>query len=248
MRPRAWIVAALCAFSAGCSPGNDREATVTLFAAASTIDAVDAIAEAFESTMPGVQVRVNAASTAVLARQLEAGAEADLFLAAHPTWADYVAERGLVAERVDLLNNALVVIVANDSERTGLDAVRTAERVAIADPESVPAGIYAKARLQHDGVWDDVEAKLAPAADVREVLFYVERGECDAGIVYKTDALISENVAIAYTWPSLPGHAIHYPLMLLNSEHENARRAFAFFQGPEARAVFERFGFEVLRP
>lgn len=204
--------------------------------------------------MSGDQVDASFASTAVLARQVVSGADAHLFLAANASWADHLEERGLVERRVDLLGNTLVIVVPSGSSLvlsdptalTGADV----ERVAIADPESVPAGLHAREAFTRLGAWEALGAKLVVAGDVRQALALVERGEVDAGIVFSTDARASDRVQVACRIPESASGPVVYPLLLLTSaaEHPRAVALYDVMTTNESLATFRRHGFRVLLP
>ena len=226
---------------------------VTIFAAASLHDAIDAVSSSYASASHENVTPVYAASSA-LARQIENGAPADLFISADEQWMDYVDSRGLIdtASRVDLLGNALVLIAPNSAPLTlaiapGFPLAKALGdgRLAVGDPTHVPAGIYAKAALEHLGVWTEVANKLAPTADVRAALVLVERGEARAGIVYATDAAASPIVTVVGTFPADSHPAITYPLALIRDARDGARGFYDFLRGPDARRIFTRFGFTV---
>lgn len=220
---------------------------LTLFAAASTADALEEVAAAFEEET-GAEARINAAGSATLARQIEAGAPADLFLSANREWMDYLVARGLVDKPRDLLGNRLVVIqpagaAPLDSPEDFLaPAVR---RIAVGDPESVPAGAYARQALKGLGLWDRLGPRLVPGSDVRQTLWFVERGEADAGIVYATDAAASDAVRVAFELdPALTG-PIRYPVARVKRPEASprAQEFLEYLTGPAAAAIFERHGF-----
>jgi molybdate transport system substrate-binding protein len=253
----------LCALCAGCgSPSSDSSRAgrddknggrVTIFGAASTTNAIGDLCRAFEEER-GATVVTNFASSSTLAQQIVNGAEADLFLSANVKWADAVGSEGLAAERVDLLGNRLVLIVPAQSGmriRTIHDLIAAPiERLALADPSSVPAGIYARKALEAAGLWAGLEHKVAAGADVRQALAYVEQGAADAGVVYATDAAISKRVRVAAEVPENVCPPIVYPLVLLKraAGNEDSRALYAYLQSAGAAAVFERYGFTICGP
>ncbi len=236
-----------------CEVGNgDRgpERGVLFFAAASATEAVFRAAEAFEA-QSGLAVATSFASSATLARQIEAGAQAGVFLSAHGDWVDVLEGAGLVTERTELLGNGLVLIVPRDSELTfgwpgDLD-MNDVEYLALGDPETVPAGIYAKEALVKLGLWERVRARVVRGADVRQALLFVELGEADAGIVYATDAAMTDAVRIEARLDSALAVPIRYSLVLL-SEDAAARSLYDFLRSPECAEIFLDFGFEPLHP
>lgn len=227
---------------------------VKIFAAASTTDAMNEIGALFEKEGKGRMVAVFASSS-TLARQIEAGAPAQIFISADKKWGDYLDEKKLFEEgsRVDLLGNRLALIAAKDSKTEikiehgfPLAAHLGDGRLAVGDPDHVPVGLYAKAAFEKLGVWKDLEPKLARGESVRAALTYVERGECPFGVVYTTDAAVAPNVRVVAVFPQDLHDPIVYPMAAVKGAQTNASRAFyAFLKGPEARKIFEKHGFEV---
>lgn len=233
----------------GC--GAPRPAALHVFAAASTREALEEVARQYEAE-GGARVDCSPAASSALARQIEQGADADLFLSADERWADYLAQRGLVARRRDLLANRLVVVVPRDSglKLTSLDGLAGGEvrHLALA-LEPVPAGRYAREALRKAGVWGRVEGRVREAGDVRAALAVVERGEAEAGIVYATDAAASSRVRVALEVPEGLHEPVRYPLVLLRAAADKpaARALYDYLGGEKAAAVFRRAGFEVVR-
>ncbi len=220
-----------------------------VFAAASLDDALSEIASAYESRSEDA-VSFNFAGSNLLARQILAGAPADVFFSADAAQMDVVETAGLVAarDRVDLLSNALVVVVPADGEARPTwpqDLVRV-ERLALADPRAVPAGIYARRWLESLGLWNEVERHVVPLPDVRAALAAVASGNADAAVVYASDALGSARVRVAFRVPPAEGPEIVYVVAPLVRSHETAaRRLVEWLQGPEAAQVFRNHGFLV---
>ena len=243
------LAAAVLAFAL-CVPAH--AATVTVFAAASMREALDDAASAFERSS-GHKVRASYGASSALARQIEEGAPAELFLCADADWMSYLVARNLVeAPPRNLLSNSLVLI-APASEPSKL---RIAEgfaladalgrgRLAIADPGSVPAGKYARASLERLRVWESVRGRLAPAENVRAAMALVARGEAPFGIVYSTDALAEPRVAVVDTFPAASHPAIVYPLAVVQGAPRSAREFARFLASPEALEIFRRRGFGV---
>lgn len=225
-------------------------ATVTVFAAASLQEALDAAARAFEKAS-GHRVVVSYAGSNALARQVEAGAPAELFLSADADWVAYLQARGLAAAPPrPLLGNELVLVAPAGSAvrlelRPGVDlaAPLGARRIALANPEAVPAGRYARAALESLGAWPSVRARVAAADNVRAALALVARGEAALGVVYRTDALAEPRVRIVAAFPAGSHPPIVYPLLRLKRAGPAAAGFEAWLSGAEARAVFERHGF-----
>jgi molybdate transport system substrate-binding protein len=229
-------------------------APVTVFAAASLKNVLDEIGAAY-AAKSGRQARFSYAASSALARQLAAGAPADVFISADSDWMDFAAKNGLIvaASRRDLLTNHLALIAPAISKvrlRIGkgmpLAQALGDGRLAVAGPD-VPAGKYAKASLIALGVWDSVAGKLAPADNVRGALLFVSRGESPLGIVYDTDAKVEPAVRIVGLFPDSSHPPIVYPAALVaHSSDPDAVAFFGFLQGPEAAAIFRKYGFIVL--
>lgn len=239
------LLLALLSSAAGAKPP-------IVLAAASLQESLTAAADSWAAHGHDRPVISFAASSA-LARQIEAGAPADLFISADEQWMDHLAARRLIrpGTRADLLTNRLVLVVPATSPlhltiRRAFPLARAlgGGRLAIADPDAVPAGRYAKAALTALGVWPSVPAKIAPAENVRAALALVERGEVPLGIVYATDARASAKVRVLGIFPATSHPPIRYPLALLttatSAEAEPFRR---FLLSATGRAIFARFGF-----
>jgi len=221
---------------------------VRVLAAASTADAMEGVIARFKEIVPDASITLSTGPSNGLARQIQAGAPADIYLSANAEWAETLEGEGLTETRINLLANRLVLIVPHDNPAgvqnlTDL-AEPNVERVAIAC-DKVPAGVYAHQALKKHGLYDPLEQaeKIARGSDVRVTLAYVERGEADAAIVYATDARIASNVKVVMTFEAEDSEPILYPLILLRNSEENAKRFFEFLQSPEAAAVFEEHGF-----
>ena len=226
---------------------------ITVFAAASLTNAMQDIATQYTKEKK-VDVVSSFASSSTLARQIEAGAPADLFISADQKWMDYAVEKKAVdtGSRKTLLGNSLVVVAPKASaqgdiainDKTDWQSLLKGGRLAVGDPEHVPAGIYAKEALQKLGAWETLSAKLAPAQDVRGALALVERNEAPLGIVYGSDAVASKGVKVVGTFPEDSHQKVEYPLAIIDG-HKNAQVSafYDYLQGPEAAAVFKRYGF-----
>jgi molybdate transport system substrate-binding protein len=235
----------LLAFPA--APGRAEE--VLVFGAASLTEALQEIGRAFE-TRTGVAARFSFGASSDLARQIQAGAPADVFFSADTAKMDALEKAGLVrrADRREFLTNQLVVVVsgAPSVRIAGAKDLAKVPRLALADPEAVPAGIYARKWLEDEGVWTEVKPKVVPTLDVRAALAAVASGAVDAGIVYRTDATISRSVRVAFVVTS--GPAITYSLARVAASKSAAAQRFVdFTAGEQGRAAFERRGFAVLR-
>ncbi len=250
------LTAALALFLAAGSTARAEE-ELTLFAAASMTDAMTAAAAAY-SAAGGPPVKLAFASSSTLAKQIENGAPADLYIAADETWMDYLEKRALLAAgtRFDLAGNALVLIAPpasalNIVPAPGFDLAGALGdgRLALGDPAHVPAGRYAQAALESLGVWEAVLPKTVFAGDVRAALAFVERGEAAAGVVYATDAAISSSVRLVAVFPAKSHAPIVYPVAILAGHDRPAARAFlAFLASEQAAAVLGGFGFLVPAP
>lgn len=196
---------------------------------------------------------VSFAASSALARQVEAGAPADLFLSADREWMGYLDRRGLLVSgtRTDLLGNRLVVVARAGTAgrlRNRAEIARTlsAGPLAMADPDSVPAGRYGKAALTSLGVWDRVAPRVVRAENVRAALALVERGAAPFGIVYETDALAAKGVRVAGRFPAASHPPIVYPIARLKaSAHPDAEGFRRFLLSPRGKAIFARYGFSV---
>ena len=228
---------------------------ITVFAAASMKNALDDANAAYTKTS-GVKVTASYAASSALAKQIEQGAPADVFLSADLQWMDYAAERKLIKAdtRVNLLGNKLVLIAASDSKlgpveiKDGFDIARLAGdgRIAVADVRAVPAGLYAKAALEKLGAWKAAEPKLAMAENVRATLAFVARGETPVGIVYETDAKVEPKVKIIGVFPDGSHPPVIYPVAATATANNAAARYLAFLRSGDAKAIFEKHGFSVL--
>lgn len=229
--------------------------SVTVFAAASTTDALTEIGQLFSERKMG-QMIPSFASSSTLAKQIESGAPADIFISADLKWMDYLVEKKAVApaDRIDLLGNRLVLIAAKTSPIETVDVVPgfaladllKEERLSVGDPDHVPVGIYAKQALESLGVWDGVKDKLAREKDVRAALVRVARGEVPLGVVYATDAAISDQVKVVGTFPETSHPPIIYPAAVIKGHQSKTVQAFFdLLKGPEGRKIFEKYGFTV---
>lgn len=248
-----------CALALACIasllPACVLAAGITVFAAASLKEAMDAQRRAFEA-VTGNTVVVSYGASSALARQIEAGAPADVFISADIDWMDYLAQRKLVVPgtRVNLLRNTLVLIAPSSSTSRlriapgfALAAALGNDRLAMANPDSVPAGKYGKRALERLGIWQAVEAHLARAENVRAALALVSRGEAPFGIVYRTDALADKGVRIVDTFPDDTHPPIVYPVALLANGRPAAKSLLDYLRSARARAIWETYGFGMAR-
>jgi molybdate transport system substrate-binding protein len=252
------LVAAFAVAIIGCSSpaALAQEKTLTVFAAASLKNALDDADREF-TARSGIRIVASYAATSALAKQIEAGAPADVFISADEQWMDYAVQHKLVKldTRFDLLGNKLVLVAAKDSKLgsvtigNGFDIARLAGdgRIAVADVKAVPAGRYAQAALTKLGAWTAAEKKLAMAENVRAALAYVGRGEAPIGIVYATDAAVEPKVKVIGAFPEGSHPKIIYPVAATATTNKPDVAAYlAFLRGADAKGVFERYGFTVL--
>lgn len=204
----------------------------------------------------GVKVIASYAASSALARQIESGAPADVFVSADLQWMDYAAQKNLIKpdSRVNLLGNKLVLIAPADSRlgnvtiSQGFDIAKLAGdgRIAVADVKAVPAGLYAKAALEKLGGWAAAEPKLAMAENVRATLSFVARGETPLGIVYATDAKVEPRVKIVGVFPDGSHPPVIYPVAATSTAKTDAAKYIGFLRGSEAKTIFEKYGFSFL--
>lgn len=240
-----------CCVVAGLGVSSGR-ADTTVLAAASLKEALDE-ASAQHGRTAGEKITVSYAATPALARQVESGAPADIFISADLDWMDYLAKRNLLkaGTRINLLRNQIVLVAPADSKASiaitpkfPLAQALGSGRLAMADPDSVPAGKYGKAALEKLEVWPAVADKVARGENVRAALNFVSRGEAPFGIVYRTDAAAERRVRIVGAFPENSHPAIIYPAALLaGSKNPAAEKFFAFLKSPEAAVIFRKHGF-----
>lgn len=239
------------------SPAAMARERVLVFAAASTVDALGASIAQYRKTVHD-DIRISFAATSALARQIENGAPADLFLSANVAWMDQLEKRGLIEKqsRRDLFANRLVLIAPRNSALSvqlakNLDLgsrLGPGNRLAVADPDFVPAGIYAKAALEKLGIWPSVADRLARARDVRAALALVARGEAAAGIVYGTDAMASHAVRVLDLFPVSSHPPIVYPLAIIaGRDRPPVQALYRFLLSPEAAEIHAKYGFLAAR-
>jgi molybdate transport system substrate-binding protein len=240
---------------AGAAP-QKAKVQLTVSAAISLKDALDQAKQLYTTANPSVSMAMNYGASGTLQLQIEQGAPVDVFLSAAPKQMDVLESKGLVLEgtRKDLLSNEVVLIVPKDSTLgiTGFrDLLRPeVQKVALGEPVAVPAGKYAQEVLTSLGIYDQVNAKAVLAKDVRQVLTYVETGDVDAGIAYKTDAFSSAKVKVVAEAPAASHSSVIYPVAVIKgSKNVAAAKAFEdFLSGPQARALFQKHGFGVKTP
>jgi molybdate transport system substrate-binding protein len=251
------VAAAGCKQQPASMAARDTTSPITVFASASTTDVLREAGRLYE-TAKGMKVVFSFDSSSNLAKQIKAGAPADIFLSADQKWMDDVAAAGEIqaGTRADLLGNTLVLIAPSGSTfdvtmSSDFDFAAShpaVKRIAVGDPSHVPAGRYAKQALESVEWWTDLEPLLIPAQDVRAALRLVELQEADAGIVYATDARQSDKIAVIAAFPSNTHEAIRYPIALTKDASPAAADFLAFLRSPEVTRVFEHAGFEVIAP
>lgn len=232
-----------------------QDKSLTVFAAASMKNALDDVSAAY-TEKSGVKIVASYAASSALAKQIEQGAPADIFVSADIAWMDYVIGKKTINEptRINLLGNSLVLIAPKDSKidkvaiGPGFDLAKLAGdgKIATGDVRAVPAGKYARAALEKLGVWQAAEPKLAMAENVRTALALVARAEAPLGIVYSTDAKIEPGVRIVGTFPAGSHAAIIYPVAATATAKPEAAGYLAFLRSSAAKTIFEKYGFVFL--
>jgi molybdate transport system substrate-binding protein len=257
MKRRQWITGAIGAvlcFGAVGARAADAQGGVLVFAAASLANVLTDLDQAF-TARTGIRVTSSLAASSTLAKQVEAGAPADVYFSADLQWMDYLQQRGLLrpGSRHDVVGNSLVLIAPAASRlrvriAPGFDLAKLlgGGHLAVADPDSVPAGIYGREALQKLGVWSSVASRLARAENVRAALEYVARGDAPLGIVYRTDALVEKQVRIVGVFPASSHAPIVYPVALTRHAGEGATRYLEFITSAGAQPIFRKWGFEPL--
>ncbi|HHZ6801169.1 TPA: molybdate ABC transporter substrate-binding protein [Morganella morganii] len=229
---------------------------VTVFAAASLTNAVDEISAKYKQEKKG-EVVASYASSSTLARQIENGAPADIFISADQKWMDYAQEKNLIINdtRKTLLGNELVLIAAKDSKIDKVDINKQTDwvklldggRLAVGDPDHVPVGIYAQEALESLGAWKVVDPMLARTNNVRSGMALVERGEAPLGIVYGSDAVASDKVKVVGIFPADTHKPVEYPIAILKDRNNaDVKGFYDYLQTPEAKEIFKRYGFSPL--
>ncbi len=243
---RLFLVAAFLVF--GCNPDSDSpDASITVFAAASLTDALHEIVRRFELQQQGITVHTHIGPTSLLARQIQQGAPADIFMAASPDWINYLQQHNLTTgSEIIFARNKLVVIGSlTTSPITSLSELSTIERLAMADPSHVPAGIYSKQALQCAGVWDTVESMVIPTLDVRAALTAVVSGAADVAMVYGSDAALVPRLSVLFQVSDSCTPEINYVISAIRgTDPPDAAASFVTFVADSLQLdVWERFGF-----
>lgn len=251
------ILPLLMVFPAGWTAGGPTATSepVIVFAAASTTNAMMDCIDAYAGHYQG-DVVTSFASSSTLAKQIDNGAPAHIYLSANIKWMDYLAQKDLLVpgSRINLLGNRIVLIeplsgaIQKIDVKPGFSLVEALgdSRLAIGDPDHVPAGIYGKQAFVFLGVWEQVKSRLAPMKDVRAVLSLVERGEVPLGQVYATDAAVAKKVRIVGTFPADSHSSIIYPVAVIKGRlNPDVERFMDFLRSPQSADVFKGYGFEV---
>jgi molybdate transport system substrate-binding protein len=250
-----FVRATLAALLLVAAPLVASAADVTVFAAASLTNALQKVSDSYKAKT-GQTVAMSFAASSVLAKQIEASGGSDMFVSADKDWMDYLDNKGLIAHetRKNLLGSHLVLIAPAASSikvmiapHFDLSGALGGGRLSVADPDSVPAGKYAKAALTTLGIWSMVADHLVIAENVRVALAYVARGEAPLGIVYTTDAMADPKVKIVDTFPDNTHQPIVYPVALTRDAKPAAKAFLDYLGGPEAAAIFSKAGFNVLK-
>jgi molybdate transport system substrate-binding protein len=244
------LVAAGACGADGENAGGGEPSTLLVSAAASLSEAIGAVADRFEE-VHGIRILLNVAGSQILASQIIEGAPADVFISADVLQMDRAAAAGRIdtTRRVDVLSNQLVIVVPSDRPGTVTGprslADQAIRRIAIGDPEAVPAGVYARRYLASQGLWESLEARMVPASSVRAALRAVEAGTVDAGIVYRTDVRTSAGAIVAFAVPLDDSPSIVYPAAVVRDapNRAGAARFLAYLQSEGARLRFDEAGF-----
>jgi molybdate transport system substrate-binding protein len=237
------------------SPALAQDKSLTVFAAASMKNALDDVDAAY-AAKTGTRIVASYAASSTLAKQIEQGAPADIFVSADTDWMDYATARKNINEptRINLLGNSIVLVAPKDSKidnvtiGPGFDLARLAGggKIATGDVKAVPVGKYAQAALEKLGAWDAAAPKFAMAESVRAALALVARGEAVLGIVYSTDAKVEPGVKIVGTFPADSHPPIIYPVAATTTARPEAADYLAFLRTSAAKAIFEKYGFKFL--
>ena len=229
----------------GC--GHNDSQSLMVFAAASLTDALEAVADGFEETNPGTQVHIIVGPSSLLARQIQHGAPADVFIAANPDWTDLLTDNGLAESKSEfMLTNRLVAV--GHSGVTPLDSLADLVgygRIAVADPTHVPAGVYARQSLTCSGLWDQLTAQVIPTLDVRAAAVAVTSGAADLAIIYTTDVMLAPQLSVLLQWPKTCAPNIAYAASVISRRPatEAAEAFVAFAAGPATDSLWAQFGF-----
>jgi molybdate transport system substrate-binding protein len=256
MKRREWLGLAVAAAAAPLSMARAQDGALVIFAAASLKNALDEIVATWTKETSKPAPKISYAASSALAKQIEQGAPAALFISADTDWMDYVEKKGLIKNdtRVNLLGNRIVLIAPKDSKvaldiKPGFDLARAlgGGKLSMANVDAVPAGKYGKAALEKLGAWNGVKDKIAQAENVRAALLLVARGEAPLGIVYSTDAAAEPNVKIVGAFPADSYPPVIYPAAeTKESRTADAKLFLDYLKSSKARPAFEKQGFTVL--
>ncbi|WP_246248992.1 molybdate ABC transporter substrate-binding protein [Chelativorans alearense] len=237
------VAAVLVALAGFLPPAAGASERLTIFAAASMKDAMDRVVPAFTAES-GIEAVVSLAASSVLARQIEAGAPADVYVSADIAWMDWLTERGLVREASveTVAGNALAIVSSEAAADSRPDALLARGRIAMGDPSHVPAGRYARAALSHLGLWETVRERAVYAENVRVALELARRGEAAAAIVYASDAEAA-GLPPLYTFPPESHPPILYPAAATVKAKPQAEAFLDFLAGDKGQAIFRALGF-----
>jgi molybdate transport system substrate-binding protein len=247
-----WLCVVSCGFAGGAARAADETQSILVFDAASLTDVVEDLGKGF-TERSHVPVKSSPAASSALAKQIEAGATADVFFSADLEWMDYLEQRKLLrpGSRHDVVRNRLVLIAPADSKVSvkiapGFDLVKALGdgKLATGDPDSVPVGKYAHAALEKLGVWNSVSGRIVRAENVRSALAFVARGEAPLGIVYRTDALAEKRVRIVDAFPEDSHPPIVYPIALTTRAGPAAQRFLDYVISDAAQPIFRKYGFQ----
>lgn len=245
------IATSITLFLAPVQAADHKEPALLVFAAASLTNVLGELTTAWQSSS-GVPVKTSFAASSILARQIEAGGKADVFISADQEWMDYLQSRGLIdkSSRRNLAGNRLVLIAPADSKVAlaiapgfPLVAALGGGRLSTGDPDTVPVGRYARSALVSLGLWDEIQDRLVRADNVRSAMMFVARGESPLGIVYTTDALVDPKVRIVDTFPENTHAPITYPGAVTKGSHGRAADFLVFLASQQARDTWQKFGF-----
>jgi molybdate transport system substrate-binding protein len=248
------LLAGLIVLSFATRAAEPAKPELLVFAAASLTNVLQDIGAAYTKET-GQAVKFSFASSAILARQIEAGARADVFFSADLEWMDYLDARSLInhSTRVDVLSNRLALVAPADSTldlkiapNFPLAAALGKGRLATGDPDYVPVGRYAKSALMTLGIWNEIADRIVRADNVRSALAFVARGEAPLGIVYETDAKVDKNVRIVDLFPASSHPPITYPVATTAAAKSGAHGFAEYLRGPTARGIFQHYGFITL--
>ncbi|RJS94797.1 molybdate ABC transporter substrate-binding protein [Salinisphaera sp. Q1T1-3] len=252
-----FLAAAVSAPVQAASDTPDQSKPLVVFAAASLKNAMDGVVSAYEKQHPDTDVKVSYAGSSTLARQIEAGAPADVYVSANQQWMDKLGDDGLIDKqsRYNLLGNSLVLVAPKDS-KAQVKLVKNVDLasklgqggyLAMANTDAVPAGIYGKHALQHLGVWKSLSGRIAQADDVRAALALVSRGESPFGVVYSSDAVADKGVRVVDTFPEDSHKPIVYPAAATADSDNPADAEFlGFLKSDTAAPIFKRWGFRLV--